>query len=352
MKRIRQFIFYIKSVKHFFDAQRHAKHKVPGLNKMFGLVRRWSIFFSGFTPDKLIWYDFTKYKKSDYISDFDHYYSFEKIDRANYYVANDKLVCERFLMPFCKIVPTVGFIYKGRFYAIGKQTEITSLDDLMTCLKKGQEFFMKPNGGGSGRGIGKISWVDGEIYWNKEVVANLESFISDLDDYIVQYRFQQSGYSHDVNPDTLNTLRITTMIDPKTKKPFIGYACHRFGRKGFVVDNIAQGNLLCPIDAESGVIKFASYIENGKLVKLEEHPDTKVKIAGVKVPHWERVVETCFSLAQQVPFMPLCGWDIIVSGDDIYMQELNYNPDIYLGQIDAPLLLKDQVKEFYNYYKK
>lgn len=352
MRKIRQLIFWVKSIKHYLNAQSHSKYKVPNIKKQFSFVKRLICVLSGFTSDKLVWYDFSKYNKSYYISDFDHYYHFEKIDQANYYVANDKLVCERMLMPFCKVVPTVAFIYKGCFYGIGEQTKLASLDDFVNHLKSGDEFFLKPNGGGSGRGIGKLYCIDGTIYWNKEVVNDMNGFLSQLDDYIVQYRFRQTGYSHDVNPDTLNTLRVTTMIDPKTKKPFVGYACHRFGRKGYVVDNIAQGNLLCPIDIETGVIKFASYIENGELVKLENHPDTGVKIAGVKVPHWEQVVETCFSMALQVPFMPLCGWDIIVSGDDIYMQELNYNPDIYLGQIDAPMLLNDHVKKFYNHYKK
>lgn len=52
----------------------------------------------------------------------------------------------------------------------------------------------------------------------------------------------------------------------------------------------------------------------------------------------------------QIPFMPLCGWDIVISGKNIYLQELNYNPDIYLGQILKPLLLDKRVKEFYDYY--
>lgn len=352
MRKIRQLIFWVKSIKHYLNAQSHSKYKVPNIKKQFSFVKRLNCVLSGFTSDKLVWYDFSKYKKSDYISDFDHYYYFEKIDQTNYYVANDKLVCERMLMPFVKIVPSIAFIYKGRFYPIGKQTDISSIESFVNYIQLGDEFFLKPNGGGSGRGIGKLHCIDGTIYWNNEIVVDLEKFIGELDDYIVQYRFCQTGYSHDVNPDTLNTLRVTTMMDPITKKPFVGYACHRFGRKGYVVDNIAQGNLLCPIDIETGVIKFASFIENGKLVKLENHPDSGVKIAGVKVPHWEQVVETCFSMALQVPFMPLCGWDIIVSGDDIYMQELNYNPDIYLGQIDAPMLLNDQVKKFYNHYKK
>ena len=167
----------------------------------------------------------------------------------------------------------------------------------------------------------------------------------------MQERFHQTGYSHDVNPDTLNTLRVLTMQDPETRQPFLPAAIHRIGRAGMYVDNVAKASMICPIDVNTGVIQYAAiYPSDGVLRKVDNHPDTGVPIAGQVLPNWEKVKETCLRLASQVPFMPRCGWDIIVSGDEVYMQELNYNPDIYLNQVLSPLLLDPRVKRFHEYY--
>ena len=190
------------------------------------------------------------------------------------------------------------------------------------------------------------------ILFNNQQIEDPYAFVRQLDDYLVQERFLQKGFSHSINPDTLNTLRIATMMDPENGKPFIGYACHRFGRKGAFVDNIVQANILCPIDISTGTIKYAVlYPLDGKMKRTDFHPDTGKRIAGAQVPHWNRIINLCKELAVQLPFLPLCGWDVILSGDEVYIQELNYNPDIYLGQIDSPMLLNEQVKLFYLNHK-
>lgn len=345
-------VLWLKAVRRFLLAEKKINKKIPSIKKRFSVWERYNCLLKGFNTDKLVWYDFKTFNASDYISDFDHQLYFNSIDREHWYVANDKLVLERFVSPFCNVIETIGFINKGRFYAIGSENRISTVEELFLALDT-MDFFLKPNNGGSGRGIGKLWKKDGVCYWNNEQISSIETLICDMDDYLVQRRFSQTGYSHDVNPDTLNTVRITTMIDPETGEPFVGYACHRFGRKGAFVDNIAQANLLCPIDIEKGIIKYATlYPLKGVLEKVDKHPDTCEPISNMPVPHWDSIVTLAFQLAKQLPFMPLCGWDIIVSGDEIYVQELNFNPDIYLGQIDMPMLLNEKVRKFYYYYKK
>lgn len=338
----------------FYSAEKNVINKVHDIDKLFSKSARRKIFKEGFNSDKLLWYDFNRFRKEDYISDYEHYTLTEKIDWHQYYVANDKLVCERMLSPFCNVVPTIGYIYRGEYYPIGSNG--ISFERLVESIDKGEDFYAKPNGGGSGKGVGRISFKKGVYYWNDEIIDDVRTFIRSLskneEAYLIQRKFCQSGFSHDVNPDTLNTVRVVTMLSPETHEPFLAYACHRFGRKGSYVDNIAKANILCPIDINTGIIMdcIVPPVE-GKLIHLEKHPDSGVKIKGIKLPQWEGVVDLCFKLAKELPFMPLCGWDIIVSDDALYMQELNYNPDIYLGQVLYPLLLDKKVKKFIDYYR-
>lgn len=339
---------------NFFAAEKNVHNKMPGLKSKYSFFKRLSCFLSGFNSDKLVWYDFESYNKKDYISDLVHYRDFEKIDWKYYYIAHNKLVCERFFSHYCNFIPTLSYIEKGVFFDISNDGKgFSSVEQLTAELMKGGEFYLKPYDGGSGRGIGKL-WVEnGIIYWNSQVIKdnNLSAFCASLSGYLVQRRFEQKGYLHEVNPSTLNTLRVVTMLHPKTKEPFVACAIQRFGRIGALVDNIAQKGLLCPVDIETGILAYSVvYPSEGILKKIDVHPDSGIQISGIKIPCWERVVELCKRLAMQVPFMPLCGWDVVVSGDEIFIQELNYNPDIYLGQILKPLLLNEQVKEFYNYY--
>lgn len=330
-----------------------AKEKMPAITKKFSYFKRLKCFYSGFNSDKLVWYDFDKYKKSDYISDIEHYRDYEMLDWKYYYIAHNKLVCERYFSNYCNTIPTIGYIEKGMYHNISSDKEVYNAQSLLKSVKDGNDFYLKPVDGGSGRGIGRLSCKGGNIYWNNDVLSDAEAFIASLTGYIVQRRFVQEGFSHEYNPNTLNTLRVVTMLSPKTNEPFVACSVHRLGRADSFVDNIAKKAILCPINVETGVMEYGVlYPSDAELRYINEHPDTNVKISGVKVHNWDKIVETCKKLHLQIPFMPICGWDIVVSGDDVYMQELNYNPDIYLGQVLKPLLLDPRVKEFHDYYIK
>lgn len=330
--------------------------KIPVIDQLYTKKEREACFKRGFNSDKLVWYGKEKMDKGTYVTDYEHYVLFEAIDQKQYYVADDKLVCERMMSPFCRVLPTLGYIVNGNFFPIGDDKEIKSYVDFVTHIDKGEEFCIKPNYGGSGRGIGMLAKRDGSYWWNDQKVENLHEFIRTFNGgkgYLVQRRFKQFGFSHDYNPDTLNTIRIVTMLDPETNEPFVAWCFHRFGRKGNFVDNVAAGNMLCPIVPDTGVMQYGLIPPiNGELKKVDKHPDSQVQISGVKIPHWEEMKQFCFSLSKQVPFLPLCGWDIILSDDEFTMQELNYNPDIYPGQMLYPLLEDEKVMKFYEHYKK
>src|SRR5690625_3751376 len=87
----------------------------------------------------------------------------------------------------------------------------------MSELKSGSGLFLKPNQGGSGRGIYRMEFNRdlNEIFVNKKVYTSgeVKKLIGKFNSYLIEERFIQQGFSSHLYPDTLNTIRVMTMID-------------------------------------------------------------------------------------------------------------------------------------------
>jgi hypothetical protein len=340
---------------NYFKAEKNIKSKIPSLANKYSLKERLMCFFNGFNSDKLILYDFNKYDKNLYISDIEVYRDIEKAGWKYYYIAHDKLVFERYFGSLCKVINSIGIIHDGVFYKASEDCRINNFSELIDEIKNGLCVFLKPRAEGSGRGIIRVLFQNRVIKYNDEEISisELINRMKKLNGYLVQEEFKQTGFSNEIWPHTVNTIRVATMMSPKKKEPFVAWSHHRFGTKGTVVDNMTAGGVFAPINVSNGYMNGVyRYPYDGKLKKYKRHPDSHKLISGLKVPLWEDIAQLAIELHKNVPFMPICGWDIILSGRDIYVQELNYNPNIYAGQIIGPLLLNPQVKEFYNYYIK
>ena len=339
---------------NYFEAERKARKKIPSLTNDFSFLKRARCFISGFNSDKLIWYDFKKYDRKLYISDLEHYRDMERIGAPYYYVAHDKLVFEHYFQGLCQLVESMGVIHNGFFYKIKDDGNINNLDELIDSMIAGKTYFFKPRTGGSGRGIFKVFSRANQLYYNTDCISReqLKNILSELTGYLVQDEFSQTGFSHDIWPHTLNTIRVTTMLLPG-EEPFVAWSFHRFGTGKAIVDNVASGGLIAPIEPLEGVMKHIySLSKDGRLTRFDSHPASGEAVYDVKVPNWNEIVNLAVRLHAKIPFLPICGWDLVLSGEDVYVQELNYNPDIYVGQILGPLLLNGNVKRFYDYYIK
>ena len=79
-----------------------------------------------------------------------------------------------------------------------------------------------------------------------------DKIISETDDYIVEEYHSQTGWLHDVNPSSLNTIRVATIsINGKTD---VIFAYLRVGIEGAHADNLHSGGIRFPIDHHTGKI--------------------------------------------------------------------------------------------------
>ncbi len=337
-------------------SEKKALKRIPSLKKV-SVFKRLSCLLSGFNSDKIVFYDFDKYDKKLYINDYERFQICERLCGESWYIANDKLIFERLFKNKVAMVSSIGHILNGIFYKEDENCAINSFEDLYDeILASGKSVFLKPRDGGSGRGILKVcAENDGvtceNIKYNKSSFAK---FLKKLNNYIVQWQFVQTGFSNEISPYSLNSIRVVTLLDPDTYEPFVMQAFHRFAREGGHLDNVASGGVFAPIDVEDGRLhKLRQYPVTGKKIYYEKHPDTGVLVEGVKIPYWDKICKTVIDLHKQLPFYKICGWDVILTGDgEIVIQELNYNPDTYVGQMDTPALLDKNTKRFYDAFIK
>lgn len=335
----------------FWDEERE---KSKFLNK-YGFTDKLRALFSGFNSDKHVLYDL-KHNKKYYLSDIRRRILSERISKKHFYIVHNKIVFNKYIESKCNTIPKLALLRKGAILNIQGNDSIKNIDDVISLVINGPGIFLKPNDGGSGRGIFKIekSPEDSIFRCNEEKFSKREivDLLNSLNGYILEEKFTQTGLSNTFYPKTLNTLRIYTMVEPVTGKVVIPIALHRIGTsKSIFADNWSQGGLSVWIDSETGIMgNGVQYPFDGVLKQYENHPDTGVKLKDQLIPNWEYIKSEVLRCAEYLYFMPWLGWDVVLSDDEVYILEANYNPDVNLVQVHEPLLKDPRLKNFFKYH--
>lgn len=116
------------------------------------------------------------------------------------------------------------------------------------------------------------------------------------------------------------TLRFTTVVDDAGHISI--RAC--FLRLGRAEDtHIRTVHEVCvPVSLASGQLCREGYLADWGAT--QEHPDSKVRFAGVVVPAFAQCVATVLGLHKQIPFARCVGWDVTVDADG-HVQVLEWN---------------------------
>lgn len=307
---------------------------------------------SGFLPDSFLMYDIKNKKRNHYLTDFYRYRYGQNINGHFNAVLNDKFLFNKVFDDPHLIKPVLtqvnGVIRDADDGYIGGPMA------LINALGKGN-FVMKPSLGGGGKGIKFIKIdeainVDGVAVdecglWNELVRYR----ISIVDRYV-----EQTGFAHEIYPDSVNTIRMLTMFDHTAGKSFLAHATFRCGTsKSGKVDNWTSGGISISLDKDFGILgRGATFPSKGKLEWFSGHPDTQVQFDGVMVPNWHTMVDEVLDLANRYSYIPYIGWDIIPMEGGYFILEANSNSGINFLQIHYPLLDNPRIKSFYSRYGK
>lgn len=184
-----------------------------------------------------------------------------------------------------------------------------------------RDIIAKPIYGFSGSGIYKpdVSTDEKAIAVYKEHCRNGE--------YLMEEYFFQSGILGEINPSSVNTVRIYTLHDGENVH--IMNTCIRFGAAGSLVDNIHGGGMCCEVDRYTGIIIGEGVDLVGN--RYVRHNASGIMVIGVQVPQWPRIISTVKKAALVHPEVGYVGWDIAVSEDKLTILEANE-----VGNIDLP----------------
>ena len=199
-----------------------------------------------------------------------------------------------------------------------------SVDDFKAYLKGKKEIIVKPIDLSCGKGVDKIK-IPKDI--NKLYDKLRESKQILIEDVAEQHHVLNELYPHSVN-----TLRIVTL----NKKVVTAYL--RIGNHGNVVDNFNHDGMVTAIDVDTGVINFPAI--DKKTNVYEVHPETNVKIIGIKIPMWDKVKQLCIDACDVVPEVGYIAWDVCLGEKKPCLIEGNDFPghDLY----ELPVHKKDK----------
>ena len=189
----------------------------------------------------------------DYVPTFYHHKKLEQdhkgIDTVYY---GDKLTQAHLF--YERAIPTADVIAynKGcQWYDFNNNHEINIISLIEDTLKRGNyKLFLKPTGGQGGSGIFVLKRKNDKLVVNDEPVE-LSDFIHHVSDacFILQKGLVQSTQMMEINPSSVNTLRV--VVQKENERMKMKTCIIRMGRKGKEVDNSAQG-AHCSIAAAVG----------------------------------------------------------------------------------------------------
>lgn len=208
-----------------------------------------------------------------------------------------------------------GYNEKSSFYLNDHKIIINDIGDFISNFLKiifekfsVENLIAKPTHGRQGNGIVLIKKNDlGDLrnLEKKFILFRKEEYI--FEEYIVQHRLIS-----EINPYSVNTLRIDSFLDDNNKVHIL-YVLMRFGRKGSIVDNATPGGFFIPIDFEKWEIgKFGvRFLEIGN-APVYNHPDTGVSLSGRKIPFGQEIIALIEKVTHAVGDR-YCGWDVAIS---------------------------------------
>lgn len=200
-----------------------------------------------------------------------------------------------------------------------------------------KELFIKPSvTSKGGRGV--------EYIGNDEITDRKEALTKALSereaDFTVQKAIKQHSKMASLNPDSVNTIRVQTLL--WNGKVEILSALVRVGVKGCRIDNPHSSNgVSCVLTPDGKMIQTA--------YDRDWHPQTLLpngqEPGGFEVPHYDRIIEAVVKLQYQVPHSRLVGWDMTISedGEPILIEaNLDY-PEVYFHQLGKGPIISDPI---------
>ena len=238
------------------------------------------------------------------------------------------------LFPDVRQPMTVVKNIHGHFYHDGKEI---SVDQAVEVVRgSGVEMIVKPTVETcNGEGVEMITDTDAEAL---KVLFQRYGI-----NFIVQEKVKQHPDLQQVNPTSLNSMRLYTYRGQDGSYHFLYPFAHmRFGGKGAIKDNVSQGGGTCLIHPDGLVDDRVYRFKHMEVSSLKE----ETGVENLTIPNYQGVIDTLMAMHKRLPYFDFVGWDVTVlpDGEPMFI-EFNLVPSVEGPQMMAGPMFGEYLDE-------
>lgn len=327
----------------FLDKLRLIKNDQPFLDISF--KNKLKMNLKGFTADQYVRFNLEQNNINEYVSELERWKT-RKINGRFNILLDDKLLFHEVFHRYINIPKNITWIIKGNYLDL--KGSLLNRTEFLDIVKDQKKLILKPVvQGGSGKGVLLLTYRDGKILLDGKTILEKDvyEYLKIYDDYVVSEHVEQHYYSSNIFDQSVNTIRVVTAFENDGAR--LIDAVHRFGlKKTAPVDNASKGALVSKIDLKTGILG-----ESKTFFEMEStsiHPDTRVDIAGVKIPNWNEVKKTLLETHGHFPYLKFVAWDVVITESGFAVIEGNASTGLNLFQLWEGI----RNKRLGNFYKK
>jgi hypothetical protein len=165
------------------------------------------------------------------------------------------------------------------------------------------------------------------------------SIIEKLGNGVIQKFIQQHNFFNAFTPNSVATIRLTTVIDNESEIS-LRAAYLRLGQKKNT-HITSDSHIRVAIDMKTGRLDSLGYLPNWH--QITTHPDTQERFEAKQIPSFKQCTELVLELHKKMPMVKAIGWDIIVDANNapIVMEWNGYSNDIKFSEASQGPCFKD-----------
>jgi hypothetical protein len=224
------------------------------------------------------------------------------LNREDYAVLQDKNLLDRIFhdieRPKIVISNMNGFFFHG--------DALVSKSQALEILGSYDKLFIKPSlDSGGGKNVRVLE---------QKTLANKNDLMQILDsyqkDFLIQEALRQSSEMAELNPSSINTMRLITYLRPEG--PVILASTVRMGAEGSQIDNTEAGGISAKIYPNGEVDKRAI----NKMNSFIEKKINGKSLDAFRIPNFLKVCDTALNLHTQIPFFKIVSWDLALNEEN------------------------------------
>ena len=238
------------------------------------------------------------------------------------------------LFPMVKQPRAIIKNMNGLYYCDGEQITVDQAVDAV--VDAGMDLMIKPTVETcNGEGVEQLR--------DREPDAVRKLFSQYAINFIVQEKVRQHPALQQVNPTSLNSMRLYTYRHKDGRVEYLYGPAHlRFGGKGAIKDNVSQGGGTCLIDRNGVVDDRVFRFKHMEVSSLKR----ETGIGNLVIPEYQRVIDALLEMHRRLPYFDYVGWDVTVLPDgEPLLIEFNLAPSVEGPQMMAGPMFGDCLDE-------